>query len=406
MPIRNFQVQSVESVVQTGLCTGCGLCVAVMPEHALQMQYSTDGFLRPLTQTQCAKKTGSPNLDDYCPAIRIAHDANSDNYNALWGPLIKVRTGHSTDQEIRKNGSSGGVITAIAAYLLANKRVDFVAQIAVSKDDPLRNELQTSVSRQDVMRAAGSRYSPSAPLAQLRELLARGQRFAFVGKPCDVAALRNYAKHDARVDALIPYMLSFMCAGIPSLNGTHQLLAKMGVDAKQLASFRYRGDGWPGKARAVTHDGKVFETDYNSSWGTVLNRHLQFRCKICPDGTGEFADIVCADAWYGKGGYPDFTEREGRSLILSRTGKGDALVAEMMAMGALSAEPLPVADIALMQPYQANRKRLTISRLAALYLGFRKAPQFTGLHLWECAKQIGILAHLRSMLGTLRRLPK
>src|SRR3712207_7050821 len=38
------------------------------------------------------------------------------------------------------------------------------------------------------------------------------------------------------------------------------------------------------------------------------------RCKICPDGTGEFADIVCADAWYGKDGYPDFAEREGRSL--------------------------------------------------------------------------------------------
>ena len=138
----------------------------------------------------------------------------------------------------------------------------------------------------------------------------------------------------------------------------------------------------------------------------MLNRHLQFRCKICPDGTGEFADVVCADAWYGKDGYPDFTEREGRSLILSRTNKGDALVAEMMAAGALAAKPLPVADVALMQPYQANRKRLTISRLAALYLGLRKVPRFAGLHLWQCARQIGVLAQLRSMLGTLRRLPK
>jgi coenzyme F420 hydrogenase subunit beta len=35
---------------------------------------------------------------------------------------------------------------------------------------------------------------------------------------------------------------------------------------------------------------------YADSWGGILSRHVQFRCKICPDGTGGFADVVCADA--------------------------------------------------------------------------------------------------------------
>lgn len=49
---------------------------------------------------------------------------------------------------------------------------------------------------------------------------------------------------------------------------------------------------------------------YNESWGNILGKYLQKRCKICPDGIGEFADIVCADAWHGdKSGYPNFEEK-------------------------------------------------------------------------------------------------
>ena len=37
------------------------------------------------------------------------------------------------------------------------------------------------------------------------KVLARNQPFAFFAKPCDVAALRNYAEQDPRVDALVKY---------------------------------------------------------------------------------------------------------------------------------------------------------------------------------------------------------
>ena len=278
-----------------------------------------------------------------------------------------------------------------------------VAQIAVSADDPLRNELQLSRSRTDVMHAAGSRYAPSAPLGSLRQLLERGERFAFIGKPCDITALRRYARHDPRVGELIPYMLSFMCAGIPSIKGTYELLERLGADRSQLKSFRYRGDGWPGMARAVIHDGEVFETDYNSSWGEILGKHLQFRCKICPDGTGEFADVVCADAWYGEEGYPDFTERDGRSLVISRTDQGEKLVREIMHAGVLSAEPIAVNDIALMQPYQVNRKQVVLGRVIATLFARRSAPVYRNLGLIAASIQASPLEWLRNAWGTFRR---
>lgn len=208
---------------------------------------------------------------------------------------------------------------------------------------------------------------------------------------------------DERVKTQIPYLISFMCAGIPSLKGTEEMLARMGVGDQPLKSLRYRGDGWPGKAKAVLADGSSFEMDYNTSWGTILNRHLQFRCKICPDGSGEFADVVCADAWYGKDGYPDFAEREGRSLILSRTAVGEALVEAAMRDGAVTAEDLPVEEIARMQPYQVNRKQMVLGRLIATRLRLGSAPVYRRMGLLRASLSANPIAWLRSAWGTYKR---
>lgn len=164
------------------------------------------------------------------------------------------------------------------------------------------------------------------------------------------------------------------------------------------------GDGWPGMATAVQKDGLIFQTDYNSSWGTVLNKHLQFRCKICPDGTGEFADIVCADAWYGKDGYPDFTEREGRSLILVRTPVGETLLNDAVAAGNINTSNLAIEEIAHMQPYQQPRKQLVSSRLIGTWLAFGAIkPRYQNLKLMNNSLSAKPMEWLRSMAGTVRR---
>ena len=58
-----------------------------------------------------------------------------------------------------------------------------------------------------------------------------------------------------------------------------------------------RGDGWPGSVTAVTASGKVAHMSYADSWGDILSHHVQFRCKVCPDGTGAFSDISCGTVW-------------------------------------------------------------------------------------------------------------
>jgi coenzyme F420 hydrogenase subunit beta len=156
-------------------------------------------------------------------------------------------------------------------------------------------------------------------------------------------------------------------------------------------------------ARAVTTDGQSAEMDYATSWGTILNRHLQFRCKICPDGTGEFADVVCADAWYGKDGYPDFEEREGRSLVVSRTAVGESLVLEAVREGAIDVSDLAVTEIDRMQPYQLNRKQVVLGRLLATRLRSGWAPRYRRLGLIKASLSARPMDWLRNALGTYKR---
>lgn len=394
-------MNSVEQIVRNGLCTGCGLCAGIAPDN-IQMRMTDAGYLRPQVSGQIPPEANK-DIEAACPGMVVAHQPSKTPYHPIWGPIEACRTGYSTDGDVRRQGSSGGGISALLIHLLETKQIDFAAHIAVSNEDPLRNELQLSATREDVIRGAGSRYAPAAPLARLGELIQSGKRYAFVGKPCDVAALRQYLRRHPALQERIPYLLSFMCAGTPSLKGTHQVIRKLGFQPQEVVKFRYRGDGWPGMAKAETEDGRSAEMDYSSSWGTVLNQHLQFRCKICPDGTGEFADVVCADAWYGKDGYPDFAERDGRSLILSRTPKGEALVQEAAKAKAIDMSELPVDDLAKMQPYQLNRKTMVLGRAIATRLRLGQAPKYTHLGLVKASIQAKPIEWLRNAAGTYRR---
>lgn len=393
---------TLSNIVEQGFCSGCGACAGLLGPSKVRMKLSQQGHLRPSFSGGLDTKD-SDLVKSVCPGIRVEHRIKPIDYHSIWGPIKRVRSGQATDVHIRREGSSGGLVSALALYLLDSKQVDFVVQIAASVENPLINEVQMSMTRADVLRAAGSRYAPSAPLDRIDEFLSTGQRFAIVGKPCDIAAIRNLALVDPRVDRQIPFLLSFMCAGVPSIVGTYELLDELGADSSSLKSFRYRGAGWPGKTRSVELSGRVSEMDYSKSWGTILNRHLQFRCKICPDGTGEFADVICADAWYSKNGSPDFEEREGRSLLITRTDEGESLVQEALRMGAIEASDFSVKDIGPIQPYQLNRKQVVLGRILATWLRTGWAPRYRGLGLFKASLSASPIHWLRNAIGAYRR---
>lgn len=401
-------VEHIKDVVSSNLCVGCGLCAGMFAPSAARMQIDANGFARP-EQTRSLQPWESADFLRVCPGIWLEHTVRDSSFLPLWGPVRRSQTGFAKDREIRFKGSSGGGLSALATYLLESGKVDGVLHIvpSTSADSPFANVPQISRTMEDVLRGAGSRYAPASPLEALDVCLREPGIFAFIGKPCDVAALRALAQRRPDVASKFPYLLSFMCAGTPGLRGSEAVVRAMGLDTDKVVRFRYRGNGWPGKARAETVEGESAEMDYDSSWGNILNRHLQFRCKICPDGTGEFADITCADAWYGNDkGYPTFEESDGRSLILSRSQKGVELVEEAVNAGYLSVSDLPVGDVERMQPYQAERKRMVVARVLGIKMAFKPVPVYKNLVPLYLVLKSSPIRIIKNFLGSMVRAVK
>ncbi|QGP78205.1 Coenzyme F420 hydrogenase/dehydrogenase, beta subunit C-terminal domain [Sphingobium sp. CAP-1] len=399
----NIPSPTLQRVLQGELCSGCGLCAGVA-SGAITMGTVAPGYSRPIQSAPLTDQQ-EQTIAESCPGAKIAPWGGAPHQDMFWGPWRQVLTGHALDPQVRFAGSSGGAISALLIHALESGLVDDVLHIAPSAELPTRNRLQWSRTRDEVMRHAGSRYAASSPLADIGEALDSDRRTAFVGKPCDVSALRQLALIDPRVDRRFPIKLSFFCGGLPSHDGADRIVRALGLEPRELTSFRYRGQGWPGMARAETADGRAAEMSYADSWGGHLSKEVQFRCKICPDAVGGVADIACADAWYGdEDGYPSFDEQEGRSLIISRTPAGDALLAAATTAGALTSTPLDIREIDLMQPAQARRKRLVVARTASCRILGHPVPQMHNLNVIEAARTAKMSEQLRNFLGMLRRI--
>jgi coenzyme F420 hydrogenase subunit beta len=62
--------------------------------------------------------------------------ARADEIDRDWGPVLATWEGWATDDEIRHRGSSGGAVSALAAFALDSGAADGVAHIAARDEDP------------------------------------------------------------------------------------------------------------------------------------------------------------------------------------------------------------------------------------------------------------------------------
>ena len=328
------------------------------------MHLAENGFYEPV-MTKKLPYAVAAELNKLCPGIRInCVDASTSFYGKIEG----VYEGWANEPNIRRSGSSGGVITALASYLLDTKQITGVLQVGVREGHYLYNELKISRTVKDVISCASSRYAPALMFDKINDILDNSsERFLFIGKPCDIMTLRKYVELHPEYQLRIKYWISLVCAGMPSYNATHKLIIQAN-DKTPVISLKYRGDGWPGEFRVKFKDGNMFRCSYDDSWGKVLGRDVRFRCKICPDGIGQYADIVVGDAWYTKNGYPDFSEQDGRSFLLLRNSQGLELVENAQKDDVLSLVPLDICNFEKMQPFQYQRLRTAFYKLIPAYL--------------------------------------
>lgn len=403
-----LSIKSLSNVVEWRLCLGCGACAPVCPKGVVELRNVLDEGIRPVVQD--ASVCGACKMClEVCPVVQTdfgdpaaACESPEDRAFAKeWGPVMQIWEGHATDPQIRFFGSSGGALTALSAFCMEKLGMHGVLHTGVDFVDPTLNRTRISRTREQLMSAVGSRYSPASVCDGLSDVANAAGPCVIVGKPVEIAALRNAERLRPELAAKVGVRLSFYCAETPPTQATLALLRKHGVDPADVHSLRYRGHGWPGDFAAVRKGEiePVVKQTYAESWA-FLQGFRPWAAQMWPDGGGELADISCGDPWYET---PD-GKNPGFSLVVARTALGVKIVEGAMAAGYLTLTPANRWKLERSQGGLLEKKGSIWGRRLMMRVCGLPVTQFTGLDLFHSWKKLSLADKFRSTIGTLRRI--
>ncbi|MCI5133602.1 MAG: coenzyme F420 hydrogenase [Candidatus Electrothrix sp. AW2] len=406
-------MKTVHDVAAYQLCCGCGVC-AYLHSEQIKMVDVPDSGRRPVSiLSDNDRFTSDFELQSFCPGIALTSRHNNNALSELinfasdaWGGVLEVFEGHAADSEIRYKGSSGGAISALALYCLEQEKMQGVLHTKADEHAPYLNITSMSHNRDDILVATGSRYSPASPCEQLIRIENAQGSSVFIGKPCDVAAVEKARTLKPELDKKIGLTIACFCAGTPSTKGTLEMLGQLGViDKNRLKKLRYRGCGWPGMTTASHQQHDEVETvdsemSYQQSWGKILQKFRPWRCYICPDHTGEFADIAVGDPWYKE----IESDSAGRSLILVRSRKGREILHQAIDAGYLLAEKVSPEIVPASQPNLLKARAALWGRLVTLKNMGAPCPKYLNTPLFSLwVKELSTKEKAQSIYGTVKR---
>lgn len=396
------RIERIEDVVAAHLCSGCGACAALLPD-AIAMLDVADQGARP--HVQAGADTGAALAA--CPGVGLGRPERGegmvDDLWDEWGPVLEVWEGRATDPEIRSAAAGPGAVSALALYALEGEGFAGVLQARAAQAPPFLNETALSTTRAEVLAAAGVRYAPTSPAEGLARLTEAGGPCLFVGKACDVAGAAKAALARPELGERLGLTVALFCLGTPATRGTLELIRALGFDAPSTVdAVRYRaGDGGrtevvAGSKASTNVPERVEGMDADRAWKRFLAPHRQWRCFLCADHTGEFADLAVGRAASGKGD---------RALLLVRSERGRAFLERARAAGALELEPLDLARLPGAQAKLLDARAATHGALRAARLAGLPTPAYEGFGLraaWRA--RLSPWRRLRCTLWTLREI--
>ena len=358
-------INSLSDITENGLCIGCGICQSIAGNENISISMTEKGRLEP-KENKPLNNEIFDKIKKTCPGVIVEGlpkeaIANKSKYDLVWGYYLSLFYAWSTDKDIRFKSSTGGLLNGLSLYLLESKKVRFILHTGTDPKQPMRSVSRYSYNKQELLNSGScSRYGPSSPLDKFNEALNKDEPFAFVGKPCDISAIRQLSKIDRRVNELCKYLLTLVCGGFGEFTKSQDFIDSFNVKEEELSIFRYRGYGNPGKMYIKTNSGEEHDKEYNSFWGEESTWRVPFRCKICPDAIGDSSDLAALDTW--PGGSP-VGEDEGFNAAIIRTKKGYDLVHDARDEGYIKiGNHLKIEDINDFQPHQVSKKKAVYAR--------------------------------------------
>lgn len=314
---------SINKTRQLNLCVSCEICNAVCPVGAIKIEYKGGQFLPRVDEEKCK---GCGLCVKLCPGISIAslNLRKVARFEEFAGGCLKVYSAYSKDQNIRKNSTSGGLITQLIVKLLDDGKFEgaFVLPFNTFTGSPARLELVTEVKK--VMAASKSKYIPASVYNVIKTLETESDpEYIIVGTPCQIRGIKNYIKENNVNDENLLF-LGLFCDATLNFNIIRYFEDKYSKGNEKIIKFDFRNkekDGWPGHPKLYFDSNR--EVMAHRSERIKVKKYFQLeRCLYCLDKLNRSADISFGDC------YIRWRELPESSTVMVRTEKGKRIFDE------------------------------------------------------------------------------
>jgi coenzyme F420 hydrogenase subunit beta len=352
-------------VVTSGLCTGCAGCVVACPHDVLGYD-DHEGVYKPfhleeeLGPDNCTHgEKGCTSCTRACPRFRgweteidthlFGRSRLPEEVDGISKDIILAR---AADPKVHELGQDGGLVSAILIWALEHGYIDAALVSYLEGDGTSWKAIPgVATNREEILAAAGSRYTYSANTMAYAEAVEKGaEKLALVGMSCQssvppVMTVRKAGKPARRFVLNIGLLCSktFDDAIFAEL-----FEAKYGLRKQDMVKMNIKG---------------VFQIwmrngDYHEVPLKECHAWTREGCKLCPDFAAEHADISTG----GIGAFNDWT------LTIIRTDLGREIMVKMLQDGTIEGRPGDddPGAIALLRKLSArSRKRWPETAVAA-----------------------------------------
>ena len=318
-----------ENVVPGGFCVGCGACVVPNSNTGInEISLNSIGQFEPVLSG--IEQEASLAADKVCPFSDDALDedelrtllfSGNKNYDERIGSFDSVFVGNAGDSNgFRMQGSSGGLTNWLLSVLLEKGLVDAVIVVSGAISGSSLYSYRVVEDPTELAGSAKSKYYPVEMSKVIALIRSSRKRYAFVGVPCFIKAVRNMCVVEPVLNERILYCIALVCGHLKSTGYTEYLAAQMSVLPHNIRGidFRVKISGQPANRYATkviatdkVEQRNVFDLD-GTDWGLGFFKYKS--CDFCDDVAGEVADVTFGDAWLSS----EVRDWRGNNIVISR----------------------------------------------------------------------------------------
>ena len=315
----------MRAVCEIGICTECGACKTICPKQCIHL-CSTDEGVRymAIDDAVCISCGLCTTSCPACHPIQLHHMQTA--YAAKRKPEMAA-----------KESASGGVASAIYEYALSQGML--CAGVVLDTDQKARFLLTDQLDVLSRFRNSKYTYSDTDGVYKsICQALRQGKEVVFVGLPCQVAGMRQYAEA-TKCDTKGLYCVDLVCHGTPPpeylvehvahLSGGEEYIACHFRDhsydtSRFMYTLYHEGAKKPFYKKAVD-DTDLYQIGYHNA---LIYRDVCYRCVYAQKERG--GDITIGD-YHGIGLLAPWNRDDHKlSCLVVNTPKGQTLIKELM----------------------------------------------------------------------------